>query len=84
MRLTPSRARTLLAIAQLTEQTGWPPTVREIGRAAGYRSTHTVHRKLVALARLGLVSRDNPRRMVVITEEGRRQVEILRQEGKPT
>lgn len=82
MKLTGSRLRTLYHIAQFIERDGWPPTVREIASATGYRSTHTVHRKLVALERLGLIERDNRRRMIRLTDDGWRWVERVKREKR--
>lgn len=39
-------------------RTGVPPTVREICRATGLRSTSTVHAHLKTLEKLGLITRD--------------------------
>jgi len=48
----------LQAIAGLTEQRGYPPTVREIGKAVGLRSSSTVHSHLDTLESAGLIVRD--------------------------
>jgi repressor LexA len=52
---------------------GYPPTVREIGRAVGLTSPSTVHAHLAALEKGGLIRRDatKPRALEVI-EGGRR------------
>src|SRR4051794_2508553 len=39
-------------------KTGYPPTVREIGKAVGLHSSSTVHAHLANLEKLGLVRRD--------------------------
>jgi repressor LexA len=39
-------------------KTGYPPTVREIGKAVGLHSSSTVHAHLANLEKLGLVKRD--------------------------
>jgi len=75
MKLTESRLRMLCCIASLIELHGYPPTVREIGAATGYRSTQTVFEKLRDLERLGLIERKGGARQLRLTEEGRRQVE---------
>src|SRR5919202_2932239 len=41
-----------------TRQRGYPPSVREIGRAVGLTSTSTVHAHLATLQRLGYLRRD--------------------------
>lgn len=49
--LTPPQRKLLQVIVEHTRQTGRPPTIREIGRALGYRSTGTVRDHLAALRR---------------------------------
>ena len=44
-----TRERVYHAVCQLTEERGYPPTVREIGWRTGLRSTSTVHRHLMEL-----------------------------------
>src|SRR3954447_20714779 len=43
-------------------KTGYPPTVREIGKAVGLHSSSTVHAHLANLEKLGLVRRAPPKR----------------------
>ncbi len=49
---TPAQLRVLHALRDVTAD-GWPATVREVMRAAGYRSTSTAQRHLENLERLG-------------------------------
>lgn len=51
---------------------GYPPTVRDIGKAVGLASPSTVHAHLANLERMGLLRRDpaKPRAMEVLAEEG--------------
>ncbi len=65
--LSESRRRVLTAIAALTASKGYPPTVREIGKAAGLSSTSTVHAHLQALVRDGWITHDpaSPRTILV-------------------
>lgn len=49
--LTTAQRKLLQFIIQRTRQTGRPPTIREIGRELGYRSTGTVRDHLAALRR---------------------------------
>src|SRR4051812_50212595 len=44
-------------IRKYAAKTGYPPTVREIGKAVGLHSSSTVHAHLANLEKLGLVRR---------------------------
>jgi repressor LexA len=57
-------------------QHGYPPTVREIGKAVGLHSSSTVHAHLSKLESLGVLKRDptKPRAMEVLVERARRAV----------
>src|SRR6202012_1711163 len=52
-------------IKRYSEKNGYPPTVRDIGKAVGLASPSTVHAHLDNLQKLGLVRRDpnKPRAM---------------------
>lgn len=66
------RQRVVLAfIANFAGENGYPPTLREIGKATGIGSTNGVNDHLKALARKGLIHR-NPMisRGTVVTPEG--------------
>src|ERR1700753_1887795 len=45
-------------IRKYAAKTGYPPTVREIGKAVGLHSSSTVHAHLANLEKLGLLRRD--------------------------
>jgi repressor LexA len=45
-------------IKQYAETNGYPPTVRDIGKAVGLASSSTVHAHLANLEKLGLIRRD--------------------------
>lgn len=45
-------------IRKYAEKTGYPPTVREIGKAVGLHSSSTVHAHLANLEKIGLLRRD--------------------------
>jgi repressor LexA len=65
----------LPVIDQLTQQAGYPPTVREVGQALGLRSSSTVHHHIHKLVELGLAQmRPDLPRTLRLTEEGRRQL----------
>lgn len=55
---------------------GYPPTVREIGKAVGLHSSSTVHAHLAKLETLGVLRRDpaKPRAIEVLVEKARRVV----------
>src|SRR6202167_433359 len=45
-------------IKRYSARHGYPPTVRDIGKAVGLASSSTVHQHLANLERLGLLKRD--------------------------
>lgn len=55
---------------------GYPPTVREIGKAVGLTSPSTVHAHLAKLERLGFLRRDptKPRAIELLVDRARRAV----------
>src|SRR5689334_16968421 len=55
---------------------GYPPTVREIGKAVGLHSSSTVHAHLANLEKLGLVKRDpsKPRAIELLYEKAKRTI----------
>ncbi len=55
-------------IRRYTDLNGYPPTVRDIGRAVGLASSSTVHAHLANLEKLGLLRRDptKPRAMELL------------------
>jgi repressor LexA len=55
---------------------GYPPTVREIGKAVGLHSSSTVHAHLAKLETLGVVKRDpsKPRALEVMVERAKKAV----------
>jgi len=59
-------------IKQETETQGYPPSVREIGRAVGLKSTSTVHGHLSQLEKKGYIRRDSskPRAIEVLPAAG--------------
>jgi repressor LexA len=70
--LSPRQRDILEFVNEHVGRHGYPPTVREIGRAVGLTSPSTVHAHLAALERAGLVRRDatKPRALEVL-EGGR-------------
>src|SRR5512132_2961631 len=55
-------------IKRYSAKYGYPPTVRDIGKAVGLASSSTVHAHLANLERLGMLRRDptKPRAMEVL------------------
>jgi repressor LexA len=69
-------------ISRYLSRHGYPPTVREIGKAVGLHSSSTVHAHLAKLETLGVLKRDptKPRAMEVLVDKARKAV---RQTGLP-
>jgi repressor LexA len=63
-------------ISRYLSRHGYPPTVREIGKAVGLHSSSTVHAHLSKLESRGLLKRDpsKPRALEVLAERARRAV----------
>ncbi len=58
------------------DQTGYPPTVREIGKALGLHSPSTVHAHLAKLEKSGVLRRDpsKPRAIEILVDRAKRVV----------
>jgi len=69
-------------IRRYASKHGYPPTVREIGKAVGLGSPSTVHAHLANLEKIGLLRRDptKPRAIEVLVERAKRAV---RSQGLP-
>jgi repressor LexA len=61
---------------------GYPPTVREIGKAVGLHSSSTVHAHLANLEKIGLLKRDptKPRAIELLVDRARK---MMREPGLP-
>jgi len=72
--LTPQQQRVLDYISREIEERGYPPSVREICAALGFRSSSTAHRYLAALEEKGYLERaaDRPRAMRILDSAGSR------------
>lgn len=55
MRPTEAQRAVLVAVARLSSEWGYPPTVREVCEALGFASTNAAAEQLERLRRLGLV-----------------------------
>jgi repressor LexA len=67
---TERQRRILQAIGELTNEHGYPPSVREIGERVGLSSSSTIHAHLKALERRGLISRDPTKPRALRSEAG--------------
>jgi repressor LexA len=69
-------------IRRYARKYGYPPTVREIGKAVGLHSSSTVHAHLANLEKTGLLRRDpsKPRAIELLKEGARR---VTRPSGLP-
>jgi len=69
--LTRRQAEILTFIQRYSDTHGYPPSVREIGRALGLTSSSTVHSHLAALEKKGYLHRDpsKPRALEVLRNE---------------
>jgi repressor LexA len=69
-------------IRKYAEKTGYPPTVREIGKAVGLHSSSTVHAHLANLEKIGLLRRDptKPRAIELLVDRARK---VMRGPGLP-
>jgi len=61
-------------IGRYASRYGYPPTVREIGRAVGLHSSSTVHAHLANLEKVGLLRRDptKPRAIELLVDRAKR------------
>jgi repressor LexA len=63
-------------IGRYSAKHGYPPTVRDIGRAIGLTSSSTVHTHLANLEKIGLLRRDptKPRAIELLVDKAKRAV----------
>jgi repressor LexA len=75
-KLTKRQQQIFEFIKRHTHEKGYPPTVRDIGKAIGLTSSSTVHAHLANLERLGMLRRDptKPRAMEVLADKAKRAV----------
>lgn len=74
-----SQMKILAYIKEEIEQKGYPPSVREICQAVGFKSTATVHGHLNALEQRGYIRRDatKPRALEVVDSPRGRSVPLV-------
>ena len=70
-KLTTRQRQIFEFIQRHTQEKGYPPTVRDIGKAIGLTSSSTVHAHLANLERLGIIRRDptKPRAMELLADK---------------
>ncbi|MCD4782994.1 MAG: transcriptional repressor LexA [Candidatus Eremiobacteraeota bacterium] len=70
--LTKRQRSILNFIVKFTDKNGFPPTIRDIGKAVGLSSSSTIHFHLGNLEKVGLIQRDptKPRAMKVLISPG--------------
>src|SRR6266513_5401973 len=63
-------------ISRYLSRHGYPPTVREIGKAVGLHSSSTVHAHLANLEKVGLLRRDptKPRAIELLVDKAKRAI----------
>lgn len=83
--LTKRQQQILAFIRSVTEERGYPPSVREIGEAVGLNSPSSVHAQLATLSRQGYLSKDasKPRAIVVRMDSDGVPVEAANVEHVP-
>ncbi|CAN5602501.1 transcriptional repressor LexA [soil metagenome] len=81
MDLTKRQQEIFEFIRKYAAKTGYPPTVREIGKAVGLHSSSTVHAHLANLEKIGLLRRDpsKPRAIELLEKVGK----AIRNPGLP-
>jgi len=85
MDLTKRQQEIFEFIKRYTAGHGYPPTVRDIGKAVGLASSSTVHAHLANLEKLGLLRRDptKPRAIELLDRAVEQVKSIVRPEGLP-
>lgn len=63
-------------IGRYAAKTGYPPTVREIGKAVGLHSSSTVHAHLANLEKIGMLRRDpsKPRAIELLFDKAKKTI----------
>jgi repressor LexA len=76
LNLTKRQSEIFEFINEQLEKTGYPPTVREIGKALGLHSPSTVHAHLAKLEKSGVLRRDpsKPRAIEILVDRAKRVI----------
>src|SRR2546426_6377382 len=82
LKLTKRQQEIFDFIQRYASRYGYPPTVREIGKAVGLTSSSTVHAHLANLEKIGLLRRDptKPRAIELLVDRAKK---ALRGPGLP-
>ena len=85
MDLTKRQQEILDFIKRYSLRHGYPPTVRDIGKAVGLASSSTVHQHLANLERIGLLKRDpsKPRAIELLDRAVAEVRRVVRPDGLP-
>src|SRR6201746_2414562 len=85
MDLTKRQQEIFAFIKRYSADHGYPPTVRDIGKAVGLASSSTVHAHLANLEKLGLLRRDptKPRTTEMLDRAVEQVKSIVRPDGLP-
>ena len=85
MDLTKRQQEIFEFIKRYSARHGYPPTVRDIGKAVGLASSSTVHQHLANLERLGLLRRDpsKPRAIELLDRAVAEVRQVVRPKGLP-
>ena len=85
MDLTKRQQEIFAFIKRYSADHGYPPTVRDIGKAVGLASSSTVHAHLANLKKLGLLRRDptKPRAIEMLDRAVEQVKSIVRPDGLP-
>jgi repressor LexA len=77
LKLTKRQTEIFDFIKRYSASNGYPPTVRDIGRAIGLASSSTVHAHLANLEKVGLLRRDptKPRAIELLADRARRAID---------
>ncbi len=72
-------------IKKYSAKYGYPPTVRDIGKAIGLTSSSTVHAHLANLEKVGLLRRDptKPRAIELLVDKAKRARHGRHPRGRP-
>ena len=72
-------------IKKYSAKYGYPPTVRDIGKAIGLTSSSTVHAHLANLEKIGLLKRDpsKPRAIEVMVDRAKKAADAVVSGGHP-
>lgn len=68
--LTKKDKQTIIAIRDFIIENKYPPTVRELGKILGLKSSSTVHQRIQRLVDLGIIEKGNGPRAIRFKKKG--------------